>query len=188
MDHRNATGDHGSAAMRTLCVIFLMLAAPLAQAADPVGRIFFTPEQRAQLDNLRTQKAVASRVRDEPVPETVTYNGIVRRSDGKATIWINNEALSETDLRNRQSMIGRIGRDGRISLQSPAVELKVGQSATTFSGKVDESFMQRPATAVKPPPETAGKAAPPAQVQPSVTPGISKTPEPAASPRADPKT
>ncbi len=174
--------------MRTLCVIFLMLAAPLAQAADPVGRIFFTPEQRAQLDNLRTQKAVASRVRDEPVPETVTYNGIVRRSDGKATIWINNEALSETDLRNRQSMIGRIGRDGRISLQSPAVELKVGQSATTFSGKVDESFMQRPATAVKPPPETAGKAAPPAQVQPSVTPGISKTPEPAASPRADPKT
>lgn len=95
---------------------------------------------------LRKQKAVASQKRDEPVPETVTYSGIVRNSEGKATVWINDEALSEADLRNKQSIVGRIGRDGQITLQAPqtAVQLKVGQSATLFSGKVDESFTQRP--------------------------------------------
>lgn len=116
--------------------------APYAQAAEPVGRVFFTPEQRTQLDNLRRQKVVASQTRDEPAPETVTYRGIVRRSDGKAIVWINNEALSETDLRNKQSIVGSIGRDGRITLQASQaeVQLKVGQSATLFSGKIEESF------------------------------------------------
>lgn len=141
--------------LRWLPLIALGLGALPAQAADSApGRIFFTPEQRAQLDILRKQKAVASQKRDEPVPETVTYSGIVRNSEGKATVWINDEALSEADLRNKQSIVGRIGRDGQITLQAPqtAVQLKVGQSATLFSGKVDESFTQRPIA--KPPAET----------------------------------
>jgi len=134
--------------LKALLPLLLLSIAHIAQAADPapVGRIFFTPEQRAQLDTLRTQKAVALQVRDEPVPENVTYNGIVRRSDGKASVWINSELLSEADLRNKQSIVGHIGRDGRVTLQATqaAVQLKVGQSATLFSGKVDESFTQRP--------------------------------------------
>lgn len=135
-------------AMKWLPVIVLGLVTLPAQAADSAaGRIFFTPEQRTQLDMLRKQKAIASQIRDEPVPETVTFNGIVRRNDGKTTVWLNNEALSESDLRNKQSIVGRIGRNGRVTLHAPqsAVELKVGQSATLFSGKVDESFTQRPA-------------------------------------------
>lgn len=154
--------------MKLLLIIVLGLAAQFAQAADSIGRIFFTPEQRTQLDTLRTQKAVASRVREEPVPEIVTYSGIVRRSDGKATVWINDEALSEADLRNKASIAGRISRDGRVSLQAPqsAVELKVGQSATLFSGKVEEAFTQRPAPVpqpkpnAKPQPTGTGAAAP----------------------------
>lgn len=141
-------------AMKWLTVIVLGTVAMSARAADSAaGRIFFTPEQRTQLDLLRKQKAIASQVRDEPVPETVTFNGIVRRNDGKTTVWLNNEALSESDLRNKQSIVGRIGKDGRVTLsaQQSAVELKVGQSATLFSGKVDESFTQRPAADKKKP-------------------------------------
>lgn len=136
---------------RLMTIIVIGLAAQCAQAADPVGRIFFTPEQRAQLDALRAKKAVASQTRDEPVPETITYNGIVRSSDGKTTVWINDEALSESALLNKQSIVGRVGRDGRITLQAPqaAVRLKVGQSATLFSGKVDESFTQGPESATQ---------------------------------------
>ena len=136
--------------MRLLAVIAFGLMVPLAQAAEPPGRIFFTPEQRVQLDTLRQQKAVASQVRDEPIPETITYNGIVRRSDGKTTVWVNDEALSESSLLNKQSMVGRVGRDGQITLQAAAVKLKVGQSATLFTGKVDESFTQRKVTPPKP--------------------------------------
>lgn len=152
--------------MRLLAIITLGLAVPLAHAADPVGRIFFTPEQRSQLDTLRQQKAVASQTRDEPIPETVTYNGIVRSSDGKTTVWVNNEALSESSLLNKQSLIGRVGRDGQITLQAAAVQLKVGQSATLFTGKVDESFTQRKVTAPKPgTAEAMNKAPPPKQAQ-----------------------
>ncbi len=137
--------------MKILLTILLTLATHFATAADPVGRIFFSPEQRIQLDALRTKKAVASPVRDEPIPETVTYNGIVRRSDGKTTVWINDEALSETSLLNKQSLVGKVGRDGRILLQASqaAIQLKVGQSATVFSGKVEESFTPKNTSAEK---------------------------------------
>lgn len=159
-----------------LAILFVLAAlAPLAQAAETIGRIFYTPEQRTQLDSLRKQRAIVSQARDEPAPETVTYNGIVRRSDGKTVVWMNNQPLSDAELRSGQALVGSIGRDGKLTLSSqqggdgPKLELKVGQSATLLSGKVDESFTQRPAApaAAKPVPtkplpagETASLEAP----------------------------
>ena len=140
----------------TLLLPALLLAAlPAAQAAELTGRLFFTPDQRAQLDQLRRQKAIASQASDEPVPETVTYNGIIRRSDGKTTIWMNNQPMSDAELRSGQSVTGSVSRDGRIVLQNPQagsgakLELKVGQSATLLSGKVDESFSSQRAQSSK---------------------------------------
>lgn len=144
--------------MKWLTALLLLALPQIAQAAEPVpvGRIFFTPVQRAQLDLLRTQKAVASKVRDEPVPENVTYNGIVRRSDGKTTVWVNNEAMTDAELRVKQSIVGRIDRNGQILLQTPQLtgaaqlQLKVGQSAELLSGKIDETYAApRAATAAK---------------------------------------
>jgi hypothetical protein len=153
--------------MKALLLTLLIAALPAAHAAELAGRLFYTPEQRAQLDQLRTQKAVASQVRDEPVPETVTYNGIIRRSDGKTTIWMNNQPMSAAELRSGQAVTGTVSRDGRIVLQNPqagvggGVELKVGQSATLLSGKVDESFsQQRPPASEKSKPTAEAKTAP----------------------------
>lgn len=191
MDHRDARGDARGAPMKWLAALLLLVIVQIVQAADPapIGRIFFSPEQRAQLDTLRTQKAVASQVRDEPVPENVSYNGIVRRSDGKASVWINSELLTETDLRNKQSIVGSIGRDGRVTLQAPqaAVKLKVGQSATLFSGKVDESFAQRVMTAPKSAAETINKTPATAETKPSNSPGTNKTSNPEESREPAPK-
>lgn len=75
--------------MKIAILLLLAALAPTAQAAEALGRIFYTPEQRAQLDSLRKQRAIVSQARDEPAPETVTYNGIVRRSDGKTVVWMN---------------------------------------------------------------------------------------------------
>ena len=135
--------------MRALLLTLLLVALPAAHAAELAGRLFFSPEQRVQLDQLRMQKAVTSQARDEPIPETVTYNGIIRRSDGKTTIWMNNQPMSAAELRSGQAITGTVSRDGRILLQNPQagvggrLELKVGQSATLLSGKVDESFAQQ---------------------------------------------
>lgn len=166
--------------MKWLTALLLLALAPIVQAADPVpiGRIFFTPEQRAQLDLLRTQKAVATQVRDEPVPENVTYNGIVRSSDGKTTVWVNNEVLTDAALRLKQSIVGRVDRNGQILLQTQAtgaaqLQLKVGQTAELFSGKVDENYAAQRTAPVS-------KAKPPSTGKPAAEPGAAVAPRPQA--------
>lgn len=167
--------------MRVLLAALLLATMQFAQSAEPVGRIFFTPEQRDQLNSLRSQRIVATQVRDEPIPEVVTYNGIVRRSDGKATVWVNGEALSEAGLRDKQSIVGRVGRNGQILLQTPhagtrQVRLKVGQSAELLSGRVDESFAAQRSTSIPTTkPETASKAATSAQTQPQATESVNES-------------
>lgn len=130
--------------MRTLLALALLFPV-ITHAAETVGRLFFTPEQRAQLDTLRIKKIVATQTKDEPAPEIVTYKGIVRRSDGKATVWVNSKALTEGELSTAESVTGRITRDGQILLGSQSagagkMQLKVGQSAELLSGRVGESY------------------------------------------------
>jgi len=153
--------------MKWFAALLLLVIAQIVQAADPlpIGRIFFTPEQRSQLDMLRTQKVVATQVRDEPVPENVTYNGIVRRSDGKTTVWVNNEAMTDAELRVKQSIVGRVDRNGQILLQTPQdsgaaqLQLKVGQSAELLSGKIDETYAAQRAAPAKTKPAATEKPA-----------------------------
>lgn len=157
--------------MRTFLVLLMLILPLAANAAEPLGRLFFSPEQRAQLDALRTKKVVAAQVKDEPAPEFITYNGIIRRNDGKTTVWVNNKPLSENDIRDSASLVGRIERDGRILIQpsqnatAPNLRLKVGQSAELQSGRVAEPFAagnpERNATpAAKPSPSAARKSDP----------------------------
>lgn len=76
----------------------LLTAAPLP--AQELGRLFFSPERRAALDrarqfNLQTQHQVAEGT-------TLSVNGVVRRSSGKRTVWVNGVAIHEnsvTDVR-----------------------------------------------------------------------------------------
>lgn len=119
--------------------------APATPVQTPVvGRLFFTPEQREQLDLLRLKKVVASQAKDEPPPEIITYEGIVRRTDGQTTVWVNNKPLTERELREAPAVAGHIERDGRLRLQAgqagagAALRLKVGQRAELSSGRVEE--------------------------------------------------
>jgi hypothetical protein len=58
-----------------------------SQAANTeIGRLFYTPEQRAELDYKRATNAVEAEV---VVERLVTVNGRVSRSSGKTTTWIN---------------------------------------------------------------------------------------------------
>lgn len=144
--------------MRMVLLIGCVLSAGIAAAQPPkpaaapttpsLGRLFFTPEQRDQLDLLRLKKVSAAQSRDESPPEIISYEGIVRRADGGVTVWVNNKALTERELRDAQSIAGRIERDGRLLLRpgpgvpQAALRLKVGQRVELSSGRVEE----RPAT------------------------------------------
>lgn len=71
------------------------LLAPLPSwAAEPgaLGRLFLTPVQRQQLDRQRLNPTSQSAATE---PETSqTFNGEVRRSDGRTTRWVNGEAMT----------------------------------------------------------------------------------------------
>ncbi len=71
-----------------MLVAALLLATPSALAADAdLGRLFYTPQQRADLDRKRTTNAVEADV--VVIESLVTVNGRVSRSSGKTTTWIN---------------------------------------------------------------------------------------------------
>src|SRR5450759_3690154 len=72
-------------AMRTLlniCWFSLML--PAAANAEELGRLFFTPEQRAQMDYNYAREA-----RPDSNARALELNGIVQMHGGKRTAWIN---------------------------------------------------------------------------------------------------
>jgi hypothetical protein len=76
----------------------------------------------------------------------VTLNGVVRRSDGATTIWVNNQPVHE-DFRDVDVLPGSITREA-VAVQLPGsgrrVKLKVGQSVDSSSGAVEESYRHSP--------------------------------------------
>lgn len=72
-------------AFATMCVL-ASLAMHGAQAAS-LGRLFFTPEQRAQLDHAHARSATT-----ENGSSILAANGIVQRTGGRRTVWINGTA------------------------------------------------------------------------------------------------
>lgn len=56
--------------------------------AGGLGRLFFTPQQRAQLEADHTRNTTA----EDGAPTMLTVNGIVQKHGGARTIWINGVA------------------------------------------------------------------------------------------------
>ncbi len=68
-------------------------ASSAAIAAEALGRLFFTPEERQRLDRER-QHPDEARAR---AGSTIVINGVVARSSGKRTIWVNGAAQHDGD-------------------------------------------------------------------------------------------
>ncbi len=111
------------------------------RAAD-LGRLFFDPQQRAELDRLRLQPPKAPprprQIVEAPIivapqpPKDVTLNGYVTRSGGRSTVWINDQPTNTGQASATSApMPVPFGDAGR------RVELKVGQSFGEGAGKRD---------------------------------------------------
>lgn len=146
-------------------------AAPAAgTAGPPMGRLFFTPQQRATLDSERrallaegARPRAKARVEEpkvaaapKPVARNYSLQGVVRRSDGSTTVWINNEAVHDR-FAERDISPGSIAADGvdvRLGERKRRVQLRVGQRVDSGSGRVREAFEPRAAPV---PPSPAGE-------------------------------
>jgi hypothetical protein len=104
--------------MRPLLLSFglaLMSAAPMCTAQE-VGRLFFTPEQRAALDARRK-----ARVPDKPAAAAVVaspttrVDGYVRRSQGPSTVFVNGESATTGGAADSPQIVRDRG-DARVSI------------------------------------------------------------------------
>lgn len=102
--------------------------------AEPLGRLFLTPEQRGALDARRK-----ARLPDKPAPvvmepSTTRLDGYVKRSDGKSTIWVNGESLREGPQADAPRFEGAdpgrvsipLGDDGSRARLKPGETIEVG--------------------------------------------------------------
>ncbi|MDP2110399.1 MAG: hypothetical protein Q8N48_11215 [Thiobacillus sp.] len=83
-------------------------------AADP-GRLFYTPDQRAQLEAARNRNVTQVRpaTPDASAPPPVRYDGVVIRSDGKTTRWVDGQPqLDASGVAGLKP--GQIRADGQV--------------------------------------------------------------------------
>lgn len=100
--------------------LFLLasLTAPAAQASS-LGRLFFTPEQRAQLEDARARNAAT----EEGATSVLVVNGIVQKQGGGRTVWINGVAQNAGNSDERSPEAVPVAVPGK----SKPVKVKVGQ-------------------------------------------------------------
>jgi hypothetical protein len=114
--------------MKRAIVLFALALAAAAAEAQELGRLFFTPEQRAALDARRR-----ARLPDNPASVTAAsvtrVDGFVKRSAGPSTVWINGEWTTEN-----------APEAPRLVEPSPGVSVSTGESGTRVRLKPGETL------------------------------------------------
>ena len=127
-----------SPATRLIPFVLMTAAAMPAGAADsaPLGRLFFTPERRAALERQRTLNLQEAQTLQG---NSISLDGVVYRSGGKSTVWINQRAQTEDES-------SRTGVNAVVSPKSPGsavlapgeeapTQLKVGEAINRATGE-----------------------------------------------------
>ena len=123
-----------------LALLACVLLGPFAGArGDELGRLFFTPEQRAALEARRKARLpdkLSTPVIESPVTR---LDGYVQRSDGRSTVWVNGEPIQQgTQPEGTRVYPGADPAQVGISVgdSDRRFELRVGQSLERDSGTV----------------------------------------------------
>ena len=129
-----------------LLMVLIFSLPPATLAADDLGRLFTTPQQRNTLEKLRSQKPVeeikipeftfAEPVIEEqkPVIGGITVNGLVYRKSGKSTAWINSANTYEGNFGNQYIQI-----DAQ-NIKPEDVEILIPINETKIKLKTGETY------------------------------------------------
>ncbi len=132
MRHQLAPGEKrvGLAALFFFVVLLPGLAAGPAAAQENLGRLFFTEQQRQDLDRRRQANIQEAAT---VVESLVTVNGQVSRSSGKSTTWIN--GVPQESARKPRDP-ARVTLPGGES-ERP-VSIKIGQTLDKVRGEIKD--------------------------------------------------
>lgn len=114
---------------------------------ESLGRLFYTPEQRAALNaNIRSRSETPAK--PVPVPPSVSLNGVLTRSDGERTVWVDGRVYYQGKNPSDMQVITRSADPGRAELKLPGVKrrmrVRVGQRVDPASGSTFESYESPP--------------------------------------------
>lgn len=114
---------------------------PAASAEETLGRLFFTPEQRQSLDRQRQMNIQTVRqASDDP---TLTIDGMVTRSSGRRTAWVNGVAQHDGSTTSGVATFPSPGDPGRVTIGTgniPEAKMKVGQTFHQTSGTISNGL------------------------------------------------
>jgi|GEM_PF-312491 len=147
------------------CLTALLASAltmPLQAApADDFGRLFSRQNERKNLDILRqNQKLKVATPQDSlqsestadatppELPDPITMQGYVKRSDGSSTLWINNKAVREdsavddVQIGRLNKRVGSVAGSDSLNVNIPAtgkhIHLKAGQVYEPETNQIKE--------------------------------------------------
>ena len=126
----------------TLVAGILLAAGASAAAAQELGRLFFTPQQRTELDARRK-----ARVPDKPAVVTTVesprtrLDGYVKRSDGESTVWLNGAPVPAGDGPGEARIRSSRNRPDTVTVEAGEgskrrIPLRVGETLERDTGKV----------------------------------------------------
>jgi hypothetical protein len=124
-----------------VAVLALGLVAAGTARAEALGRLFFTPEQREALDARRKARLPDKPAAAVPVSPTTRIDGVVKRSSGKSTVWVDGYAVP--DGTQPEGLRVRRGSDPShvtvtVGENNRRVELRVGETLDRGSGEVKD--------------------------------------------------
>jgi hypothetical protein len=135
----------------------LVAAGPVAAQSQFIDRLFTTTEERLHLDELRREyeygepaveaAPVQANVEEDPVVSRLTINGVVLRSSGNNSTWVNGTRIGPAGSTREGIRISEDEEGGvRITLPSGAdtIRLKPGQKIDVASGTVLDAYQRAP--------------------------------------------
>ena len=105
-------------------------------APAELGRLFFTPERRVQLDRQRELKSEEA-PKAESAP-TLTIDGVVTRSSGKRTVWINGAAHDDGQQADGTTIGTNRRNPGQVVVRptgAPPIPARVGDNVDRATGE-----------------------------------------------------
>lgn len=123
-------------AMSKILLLTLLLSLLPSVQAGTLGRLFYTPQQRQQMDY-----QIASGASEEENRNYIVVNGVVQKQGGKRTIWVNGAEQADGTSAGRNPASATVTPPGKTG----PVYLKVGEKLLLETPVAPETQTPEPA-------------------------------------------
>jgi hypothetical protein len=119
--------------------------------AQGLQRLFMTAQERAALDAERLRPSppkivipTATKKVSPPPPRYITFDGLVTRSNGPSTVWINgSNKLTQPAFTVELDKRTELSVPIVLSKSKRTIQLKPGQTVNTLDGTIKDNFEPR---------------------------------------------